>query len=400
MQSGKLKIGYFVPEFPGQTHGFFWREIKHLEALGANVRIISSSRPNGTAEHAFTAVAKSRTRYLIDLRLREAFLWLRTAALAASLVARGVTPRLTNAGEKRLKILVLCVFAARLKLICDAEGIHHVHGHSCADVAYLLALSKIAGGPDYSLSLHGDLTVYGSGHDFKFAGAKFVACVTEALCRQIKDEVKAWQGEPKLIRMGIEPPGVENLRNWSPSRALKLVTVSRLNPMKGHKHAISAVRALVEEGLDITYDIIGEGEYHAEIQREIVDAKLEKQVRLVGPVANDAVVSRLMDYDAFLLPSVGLGEAAPVAVMEAMSVGMPVLCSIIGGTPEMIVHGRTGFLFPQADVDAIASIIRELALEPELRDRIGRSGREHALNNFLSSVSASRLFDLMASPAS
>jgi colanic acid/amylovoran biosynthesis glycosyltransferase len=400
LQSEKLKIGYFVPEFPGQTHGFFWREIKHLEALGANVRIISSSRPNGTAEHAFTVVAKSRTRYLIDLRLREAFLWLRTAALAASLLARGVTPRLTNAGEKRLKILMLFVFAARLKLICDAEGIRHIHGHSCADVAYLLALSKIAGGPDYSLSLHGDLSVYGLGHDFKFAGAKFVACVTEALCRQIKDEVKAWQGEPKLVRMGIEPPCVENLRDWSPAKALKLVTVSRLNPMKGHKHAIAAVRALVDEGFDITYDIIGEGEYHEEIQRQIVDAKLETQVRLVGPVANDSVVSRLMEYDAFLLPSVGLGEAAPVAVMEAMSVGMPVLCSIIGGTPEMIVHGRTGFLFPQADVDAIASIVRELALAPELRDRIGRKGQEYALDNFLSSVSASKLFDLMTSPAS
>lgn len=399
MGGRSLKIGYFVPEFPGQTHGFFWREINHIEALGAEVRIISSSRPKGTTEHAFTAAAKSRTRYLKITTVSEASLWFRTAALTLSLLASGLVPQLMNAGEKRLKALMLVVFAARLKLICDDEGIRHIHGHSCADVAYLLALSKIAGGPDYSLSLHGDLSVYGKGHGFKFGEAKFVACVTEALCRQVKEEVKDWRGEPQLVRMGIEPPTFANLQNWSPAGSLKLVTVSRLNPMKGHKHAIAAVRVLVDEGIDVQYDIIGEGEYHAEIERQIIDAELEKRVRLVGPVANDAVASRLSEYDAFILPSVGLGEAAPVAVMEAMSVGMPVLCSIIGGTPEMIIHGRTGYLFPQADVRAIVSIVRELALAPDLRVQIGLSGREYALDNFLSSISAAKLLDLMECPS-
>lgn len=385
-----------MPDFPGQTHGFFWREIQHIEASGIEVRIISSSRPKGAAEHGFTAAAKFRTRYLRDLNISEGILWLRTAALALMIIFDGLMQRLTGAGESRFKALLLVIFAARLKLICDQENIQHIHGHSCADVAYLLAISKIAGGPDYSLSLHGDLAVYGKGHDFKFDGAKFVACVTEALCEQVKDEVKGWSGTPHLIRMGIEPPCVNEVREWSPPGMIRLVTVSRLNPMKGHKYAIAAVRALADEGIGVTYDIIGEGEHQAELRKQIVDSNLEQSVHLIGPVANDAVASRLMYYDVFVLPSIGLGEAAPVAVMEAMSVGMPVVCSIIGGTPEMIEHGRTGYLFRQTDVNAMVSIIRELALSPDLRMQMGANGKRYALENFLSSVSAHKLVGLIS----
>ncbi len=398
MSRRSFKIGYFVPEFPGQTHGFFWREIQHLEALGAEVQILSSSRPKTVTDHAFSVTAQSRTRYLRDINLSDLNLWLRALAATFSLLAKGSLGHLTDRGETRLRALLLAVFAARLKVICEQDDIRHVHGHSCADVAYLLALSKLAGGPDYSLSLHGDLVVYGRAHDFKFQGAKFVACVTEALCQQVKDKVGAWQGEPQLVRMGIEPPDPSiGPRSWSATGKLRLVTVSRLNQMKGHKHAIAAVRMLVDEGLDVHYDIIGEGEYHAEIRQQIHSAGLQDRVRLIGPVANDLVPYRLKDYDVFVLPSVGLGEAAPVAVMEAMSAGMPVVCSIIGGTPEMIEDGHTGFLFPQADVDAMVIILRELALSPELRMQIGSNGKKHALAHFLSSVSAQKLLDLMAS---
>ena len=157
MSRRSFKIGYFVPEFPGQTHGFFWREIQHLEALGAEVQILSSSRPKTVTDHAFSVTAQSRTRYLRDISLSDLNLWLRTLAATFSLLAKGSLGHLTSRGETRLRALLLALFAARLKVICEQDDIRHVHGHSCADVAYLLALSKLAGGPDYSLSLHGDL---------------------------------------------------------------------------------------------------------------------------------------------------------------------------------------------------------------------------------------------------
>lgn len=390
-----MKIGYLVPEFPGQTHGFFWREIKHIESNGDAVSIISTRRPNDAASHAFSDTASKRTFYLADFRVRDAVHWLVAALTAARLLAgQDIRALRREAPESWIKLFGLAMIGARLSDFCRDEGIEHVHGHSCADAAYVLAFCKLAGGPPFSLSLHGDLAVYGRGHGFKFHHAKFVACVTDALCHQVKSNLPKLEGDPALIRMGIELDEANaKTGNWSAPGTLKIVTVARLNAMKGHKHAIAAVGALKSLGVEVQYDIIGEGDYLAEVDRVIAEAGLEDRVTLLGPVPNEDVGRRLAEYDAFVLPSVGLGEAAPVAVMEAMGAGIPVICSIIGGTPEMIETERTGFLFQQGDEVALTEILGRLAADPDLRVRIGRAGQAHAHANFLTSVSAAALVD-------
>ena len=78
----------------------------------------------------------------------------------------------------------------------------------------------------------------------------------------------------------------------------------------------------------------------------------------------------------------GLGEAAPVSVMEAMSCGLPVICSRIGGTPDMISDGIDGFLTPQADEEAIFAAISQLADDLALRKRLGDAARARAEREF------------------
>lgn len=387
-----MKIGYLVPEFPGQTHGFFWREILHIEAAGHDVAVFSTRRPRDRTKHAFSELATARTLYLTDLRIREAMAWMSAALAALHLFARSDVRKLRNQGERWFKIFALAVVGARLGALCRREHIQHVHGHSCADAGYVLAFSRLSGGPPFSLSLHGDLAVYGRGHEFKFDHAKFVACVTDALCTQVQTQLPDLFEKPQLIRMGIEQsPANQKGKDWSPPQTLRMVTVARLNQMKGHRHAIAAVAALKQRGIRVHYDIIGEGDFYSEIADQIEKAGLQSEVHLVGPLPNDQIVERLAKYDAFVLPSVGLGEAAPVAVMEAMGVGIPVVCSIIGGTPEMIEHERTGFLFTQGDEAALVDILTRLADDPEMRKRVGESGQDYAHSNFLTSVSAAKL---------
>lgn len=387
-----MNIGYLVPEFPGQTHGFFWREILHIENAGSKVTIFSTRRPKGDVTHAFSGTATERTLYLADFRLRDMFSWAKAALSALRFTAKTDARCLREEQESWIKLFGLAVVGARLSSICRSDGIDHIHGHSCADAAYVLAFSRLAGGPPFSLSLHGDLPVYGHGHGFKFGNAKFVACVTDALREQVRTQVPGLAEEPKLIRMGIEPDTANHKgSDWSAPRMLKIVTVARLNHMKGHKHAIAAVGELKNRGFSVHYDIIGDGDHFDEIARTIRQAGLEQHVTMVGPVSNDQIGKRLAGYDAFVLPSVGLGEAAPVAVMEAMSVGIPVVCSIIGGTPEMIRNEQTGFLFAQGDEAALADILADLAEDPEIRKRVGRAGQAHAHANFLTSVSAADL---------
>ena len=368
-----------------------------MEAAGETIKILSTKRPQEKAAHGFSDDATSRTTYLADLRLKDIPAWTLAALKALSLMCRKDVRELQRIGGERWgKLYVLATVGARLSAICRREVIGHLHSHSCADAAYVATFSRLSGGPTYSLSLHGDLSVYGRGHNFKFKSAKFVACVTEALCEQVSTQVSQLSKEPELIRMGIDfDPSVHKTGDWSQGGALRLVTVARLNPMKGHAHAIAAVGELASRGYDVCYDIVGEGDYRATIEQCIADAGLTNQVRMVGPIANDQITRFLTGYDAFVLPSVGLGEAAPVAVMEAMSVGVPIVSSIIGGTPEMINDGVTGFLFPQGDEVALAGILVWLADDPTLRQRIGYAGRLHAEAHFLTKNSAARLLYCM-----
>ena len=119
---------------------------------------------------------------------------------------------------------------------------------------------------------------------------------------------------------------------------------------------------------------------------------------MTGTMSEAAVLELLQQADAFVLPSVGLGEAAPVSVMEAMACGLPVICSIIGGTPDMIRTGVDGLLIKQADEAALAEAMVLLAENVEERRRLGQAARERAVQFFDSRATARRLLEAIQAP--
>lgn len=161
-----------------------------------------------------------------------------------------------------------------------------------------------------------------------------------------------------------------------------VATVARLNPMKGHVFALQALAQLRDQGIRIDYLIAGEGPDRAAIEAEIDRLALRGQVRMLGSLDEDRVLDLLQGIDALLLTSFGQGEAAPVTVMEAMACGLPVICSRIGGTPDMINDGVDGYLVDQRDVAAIADRLLRLLNDADLAEQIGVKARETALALF------------------
>jgi glycosyltransferase involved in cell wall biosynthesis len=394
-----VKLGYLVPEFPAQTHVFFWREIVALRQAGMDVHLISTRRPEpGACRHEFAEAAARETHYLFPPR------WLTAAAALAVRpvgTARGVA---YVAGlresplKRRLVYNGLLLTAADLLLHVRQLGLDHIHAHSCADAAHVVALCRLLGGPPYSLTLHGDLPVYGRDHRSKMAGAKFVACVTTPLQRQVVEQVGLPPERAPVLWMGVETERfrADDRRAYQP-RQLHLVTVARLNAMKGHVHALAAMRTARERGCDVRYTIAGEGPHRPEIEAAIQRLGLGEHVRLTGTMSEAAVLELLQQADAFVLPSVGLGEAAPVSVMEAMACGLPVICSIIGGTPDMIRTGIDGLLIKQADEAALADAMVLLAENVEERRRLGQAARDRAVQFFDSRATARRLLEAIQS---
>ena len=239
------------------------------------------------------------------------------------------------------------------------------------------------GGPSYSLTLHGDMDVYGKNHVNKMAGAAFVSVVTRPLQSEVHSRVDIPIDRLPVISMGVDTivfqPGP--IREAVPAQ-LNLLTVARLHRNKGHDHVLAAMRVLVDRGYDLHYTIAGDGPDRDKVEESVDKLGLRSRVTLPGTIGEHQVLEFLQSTDVFVLASVAVGEAAPVAVMEAMSCGVPVVCSIIGGTADMINNGVDGFLVAQRDEAGLASALECLADNVVLRRRISVAARARAQQDF------------------
>jgi glycosyltransferase involved in cell wall biosynthesis len=130
-----------------------------------------------------------------------------------------------------------------------------------------------------------------------------------------------------------------------------------------------------------------------------------RDVRFLGPVPDDALPALLRSAAVLALPSVHwtcFGRFVPVSellglvVLEAMASGTPVVCSRIGGVPEIVADGVTGFLVAPGDVDALRERLATLLADHALAARVGRQAREHALARFTWDACAARCLSAYA----
>ena len=391
-----MRLGYLVPEFPNQTHVFFWREIRALRRMGEEVFLLSTRKPSPlTCRHDFVPTALAETRYLFPPTVSSVAAWAAANRRGLSRALEYLDGLEVSGFKTRLRQYGLLASALDLVRWARLKRIDHVHGHSCADAAHVLALARRAGGPPYSLTLHGDLQVYGTDHRAKMNGAAFVFGVGGHLRRQLIERVDLPNDRVFVTCMGVETSELAALgkdRSYTPG-SLHIVTVARLHPAKGHIHALAAVRAGVQVGLDLRYTIAGEGPYRDALLSQIGELGLGKRVTLTGTLSETEVYQLLSTADAFVLPSTGLGEAWPVSVMEALAAGLPVVATVIGATPEMITPGEDGFLVPQGDEETLLKRIMLLASDVDMRRRIGETARRTAGRRFDVAVTAGALRD-------
>ena len=114
------------------------------------------------------------------------------------------------------------------------------------------------------------------------------------------------------------------------------------------------------------------------IENHVQKLGLSEKVQFLGYQNNILEILRSMDI--FILPS--LWEGMPNAILEAMAAGLPVVATNVGGTPEVVVDGETGFLVPPRDPEALANAIKLLIDDPELRKKFGQAGRERVERHF------------------
>lgn len=392
-------MGYLVPQFPGQTHAFFWREIIELEKRGARVRLFSTRKPPaGVISHSWSKSAMERTAYLGTAGLKAGLSALARLPLREVLASARSEPRAYLAD-----LMLTIPAAADLLRYCREDGISHVHVHSCGRAALIAALARAMGGPTYSLTLHGDLQAYGPGQRFKWQGASFATIITKTLIAEMRETIPDVLPERILLQpMGVDVDLLSRdtpYQPYMPGQTLRLFCCARLNVIKGHLDLLKAVKLLKDAGQDILLELAGEDDqggdgYRRVVEQEIAALGLGDQVRMLGALDSEAIHERILAAHLFVMPS--LYEALGVSYMEAMSCGLPSIGTDVGGVAELITSGKDGILVPPRDPAALAGTIKQVAEDSELCLRLSAAGRARIVADFSSARGAETLLEGIA----
>jgi colanic acid/amylovoran biosynthesis glycosyltransferase len=390
-------IAYLMPEFPGQTHVWFWREVSHMRDWGVDVRLFSTRPPDeqAAARHAFAEQAKRETIYLLPRPvtsvvaatvwgLRRPRQFARAAMVPFTLEGMSLRQRATT-----LPLLFAgCIFARE----AVSQGIRHVHLHSAARSAVIALMARQLSGLPYSFTLHGNLDWWGGGMASKLENAEFAVAVAEWL----RDDIRRTYPQLHPSAVVVASMGVDT-RTWVPVQpssgnlTFQLMTVGRLALGKGHDVTLRALAQLRESGRDVRLSIIGSGPDRAVLESLINELGLERSVDLLGTLSEGEVIETLGHADAFVLAS--RVEPRAVAYMEAMALGLPTVGTDVGGSAEIITNEHDGLLVPAEDEEGLAGAIARLMDDPGLRRHLGRNARRTAVERFDSRISAAPLYE-------
>lgn len=169
-------------------------------------------------------------------------------------------------------------------------------------------------------------------------------------------------------------------------------TVANLFPRKGYEYLIQALVEINRKNPGVHCLIVGEGDevYRARLLEMIQEKGLEEMVTFAGFQSD--VLPYIAAMDIFVLPSVM--EGFGIVLLEAMAMGRPVVATAVGGIPEVVQDGITGFLVPPRDSESLAKRLLYLFNHPEEREKFGQTGRQRVVEVFSASRMATDLQNL------
>ena len=385
------RIAYIMSRFPKITETFILYEILALEARGVTVDVHPLLREREAIVHPEAQRMMERIRFhpflspaIVAANLR----WLFKRPLAY-LGALGEVLRGTW-GSLNFFVGAVGIFpkAALFAQEMQRAGVDHVHAHFATHPAVAaLVVRRLAGIP-FSFTVHGhDLHVEKRMLAEKIRAACFVVSVSEYNRRTIVEACGPWADEKiRIVHCGIDPTVFRMPERAANPPELRILCVGRFDEVKGHPILVDACRRLADRGARFRCDLVGEGPLREDVEAAIRAAGLEDRIHTLGARPRLEVVRLLGAADVFALPSVmaanGEREGIPVALMEAMATGVPVVTSRLSGIPELVEHEVTGLLVEPRDAAGLAAALERLAGDRALRERLGRAGREKVLAEF------------------
>jgi glycosyltransferase involved in cell wall biosynthesis len=393
--------------FPKLSETFVLDEILALERRGERVAIFpllagrervvhpDAEAPARAAQHArllSIACLRAQARWLLRAPHRYLATWARV--LWGNRRSPGFLARAAVVVPK----------AALMAVRMEQAGVRHVHASWASHPALAAYVVGALTGIPYSFEAHAhDLYVDRSMLGEKLRRAAFAVTISDFNRRMI-ERLYGSEAASKthVVRCGIDLAAYAGANRRGPGPLLEIAAVGSLQDYKGHEHLVRACGLLHARGVPLRCRIAGEGEERAALEHLIARLGLEREVLLLGGLPREQVRDLLRDADVVAQPSVvtpsGKTEGIPVALMEALAMGVPVVASRVSGVPELVEHGRTGMLVAPGDPLALAIALRRVHSDPVHAARLAAAGRERVREHHDLGRNAAALATLIGRP--
>ncbi|AWV07715.1 glycosyltransferase [Marilutibacter maris] len=399
------RVVYVVSLFPCVSETFIVREIGALIARGVDVRIISLKKPSKDLVQTDSAALLDRVRHPLP--------WPAAVAGVARECVRAPATVLRAAGLVvidgwRRPMVALKSLAALFRALQHARWLRdfdpqviHAHWATYPSTA-AWALARLTDRP-FSFTSHAhDIYVENQLLAHKITDAALAVTISRFNVDWLSARATpAARDKLRIVHCGVD---MENSPWQAGARdARSILAVGRLDPVKGFETLVDAIALLAQQGIDVDCRLVGTGPLEQVLRRRAGERGVADRIEFTGAQPQERIRDWMRSATMFALPSQvaadGNRDGIPVALMEAMASGCPVISTRVSGIPELIEHDRNGLLVEPRDPAALADAIRSLMADPALRSRLALQARRHIEAQFDARKEAGRLHALMQEAA-
>lgn len=217
-------------------------------------------------------------------------------------------------------------------------------------------------------------------------GFSTIIAVSDATRKKIIHQYHLPENKVRTIHYGVDVKKFLHRNPYKirktlgiPQNAIVFGTIARLTEQKGHRYLIEAISKVVPRFPHAVFLWIGDGPLRSSLIQLARELNVLSYIHFLG--FRSDVDSLLSVIDVFVLPS--LYEGFPNVILEAMVCGKPVVATHVDGTPEAVIHGKTGLLVPPRDPETLGEALIQMAQNPIMRKKMGENGKKRIHEYFL-----------------
>jgi glycosyltransferase involved in cell wall biosynthesis len=390
------RVVYVTARFPfGPGEAFVIPELRALAGMGFDVLLVPVL-PSGPIVHPDAAefVARTRAASLVSPRVLRgaARAILRHPGRSARAALRAIAGQRPRIVAKNLAVIPKGLWLADL---VAREGVSNIHAYWASTAGTVAFVASTVSGVRMSMTAHSWDIGEANALEAKVDRSVVTRVISIDGRSELLGRISA-SAAPRvqLLHLGVAIP--EDVPVQSVAPALRVVVPAAFEPFKGHAALIDAARLLKADGVEVRFQLVGDGPLRKAVEAAVIRAGVDGMVVFAGQMAHTELLARYDAgaVDAVVLPSVtqtdGSREGIPISLVEAMARSIPVIGTTCGGVPELLANGA-GILVPEGQPAALADAVALLCREPALRHALGAAGRARVQADFDSDRQTSRL---------